>query len=798
MLAVVIALCVITLSTFPLPGLVPAAWAQQGEPASAEPPTPVETAAQGLPAPRPVPQPSPAPGAAPAAAAGAAQATVQSVAPTYDGPSVTAPETMARDTQGRVAVRAIRLDSPLRVDGQLDEALYAATPITSFVQNEPNWGAEATERTEVWISFDRDNVYVSVRAWESEPERMIANEMRRDSNNILENENFAFSFDPYYDRRNGVILQFNPLGGRMDGQVTNESQYNGDWNPVWRVVVARFDGGWTGEAIVPFRSLRYRSGPAQLWGFNARRINRWKNEISYLSQTTRGQGPNGMNRMSESATLVGLDVPQASRLVELKPFAISDIVTDNNVLPRVSNDLGADVGFDFKFGITPNITADFTYNTDFAQVEADEQQVNLTRFNLFFPEKREFFLENQGLFQFGGAAGRGAVPFAFYSRRIGLDAGLAVPILAGGRLTGRVGPFGIGVINVQTEEAGASPASNFSVVRLRRDILRRSSIGAMYTGKTASALGDGGNALFGLDARFAFFQNLTVDTYWAKTETPGLSGDDSSYRVQMQYNHDRYGLTLHRLSVGDNFNPEMGFIFRKDFKKYFAQARFSPRPRNIDAVRKVSWQGQVDYFENPFGQVETRQTQGQFAVELQNSDIFSLVYNDFYDAIDQPFRIAQGVTIPIGSYNYGYFVTSYTLGQQRSVAGTVSLERGSFWDGDRTSLAFNSARVEVNARLAIEPSVSINRVSLPHGAFSTNLVSSRITWGLTPLMFVSSLIQYNSSSSSVDSNVRFRWEYQPGSELFMVYNESRDTLRPGFPGTENRSFIVKINRMFRF
>ncbi|MEQ1575419.1 MAG: DUF5916 domain-containing protein, partial [Vicinamibacterales bacterium] len=327
----------------------------------------------------------------------------------YDGPAPPAlPATMARDAQGRATVRAIRLDAPLEVDGQLDEALYTnVTPITDFIQAEPRPGAEASERTEAWIAFDEDNVYVSVRATESQPERMVIDEMRRDSSSTWQNENFGFAFDTFYDRRNSVNFQFTPIGGWADGQNVNEGQYNGDWNPVWTFKVRRSERGWTGEAAIPFKSLRYRPGRAQIWGVQLRRISRWKNENAYLTRLPDGIGANGGGSMRTSrfATLVGIEAPPGARALDIKPYVTSSLSTDRTATPRIENDVGKDFGVDVKYGVTQNLTADFTYNTDFAQVEADEQQINLTRFSLFFPEKRDFFLENQGLFNFGGVAG---------------------------------------------------------------------------------------------------------------------------------------------------------------------------------------------------------------------------------------------------------------------------------------------------------------------------------------------------------------------------------------------------------
>ena len=717
----------------------------------------------------------------------------------FDGPPAPVlPATISRDDQGHATVRAVRVTEPIRLDGRLDDAVYASVrPMSDFVQNDPAFGEPATERTDVWILFDADNVYVTVRAFESQPDRMIVNEMRRDSDAIMQNENFAFVLDTFYDRRNGVVFNINPLGGRMDGQISNEGGYNGDWNPIWNLAVDRFPGGWVAEAAVPFKSLRFSAGTSPLWGFNARRINRWKNEISFLCGVPSGSGIEGLYRVSSAATLVGLEIPRVRNL-DVKPFVISDLTSNTLAVPRLDNKLSGDFGLDVKYGVTAGLTADLTYRTDFAQVEADEQQVNLTRFSLFFPEKREFFLENQGLFQFGGAQPNGSTPFAFYSRRIGLDRGLEVPIQGGGRLSGRIGDYGVGLINVQTDSTALSPATNFSVARVRRDVLRRSSIGGLFTRRSVSTRGSGSNEFYGIDGRFAFFENVTMNGYWGRTHTEQLDGKDSSYRGQYEYDGDRYGLNLTRLFVGQNFNPEAGFVFRSDISRSRAQARFSPRPRGSRIVRKYTFQTEIDYFENASaGYVETRKRIAQFDVDFQNSDKLELVYTDTLEGLVRPFEIASGVTIPVGTYPFGNLRTAFSLGQQRPISGTVFVEQGGFWEGDKTSFGFSGGRVKLTPQLAIEPGLSVNKVTLPYGSFTTKLVSSRLTYTVTPLMFVSGLVQYNSSSHSLSSNVRLRWEYRPGSELFVVYNEGRDTTRPGFPGMQTRALIIKINSLFR-
>ncbi len=488
-----------------------------------------------------------------------------------------APETIRRDEAGRATIRAVRLASPLQLDGRLDEEIYATVRSASdFIQTEPQEGVPATEQTEVWVMFDHANVYVSVRCWDSQPERMVLNEMRCDNVSLFRNDHVDIVFDTFYDRRNGVFFSATAIGGLVDAQITNERQFNMDWNQVWDVAVGRFEGGWTAKFIIPFKSLRYRPGRSQIWGFNVQRENWWKNETSTLVPMPASVGTRGIMRFSQAPTLVGMDVPAGSKNVDIKPYVVSNLTSDLTATPEVSNDLGGDFGVDVKYGVNQNLTADFTYNTDFAQVEADEQQVNLTRFSLFFPEKREFFLENLGMFGFGGVAARGQggqTPILFYSRRIGLNQGRAIPLQVGGRLTGRIGRFDLGLLNIQADDEPVSGtrATNFSVVRLKRDVLRRRSVGAIYTGRSAGQDGGGRNDAYGVDGTFAFFDNLSFNTYWARTRTPGVVGEDTSHRLQMDYAGDRYGAQLERLMVGDSFNPEVGFVRRDDMRRHFGQ-----------------------------------------------------------------------------------------------------------------------------------------------------------------------------------------------------------------------------------
>lgn len=735
-------------------------------------------------------------------------------------PPPVAPDVIVRSDSGRATLRAVRLNGTFDLDGDLDERFYDDVPsITDFVQVEPNAGVLATEQTEAWIFFDESNVYVSARAWDSTPEaNWIMNEMRRDSFNLLQNEGIGFSFDTFYDRRSSIVFNVTPLAGRMDGQVNSEGSYSPDWNPIWQLQTSRFEGGWSFEASIPFKSLRYRPGRIQIWGFQMRRDVMWKNEMSHIVPIDAGLGRGGLLEASLHPSLVGLEAPEFGNLLEIKPFVIGDLSSDFTALPVLSNQVGGNVGIDvLKYGVTENLTADFTLNTDFAQVEADEQQVNLTRFSLFFPEKREFFLENQGVFAFGTGGRRSRsggsrdAPILFYSRRIGLNRGLEVPIRVGGRLTGRAGPYTIGLLSIQTGEDSAAEAqsTNYSVVRIRRDILRRSSIGTILTNRSMSVVSpvQGDNLVIGFDAALAFYDNLSMNAYWAKTDTAGLDGADTSYTGDLRYAGDRYGVTVEHLFIDKRFSPELGFVRRDDMRKSYGSVRFSPRPRGLASVRKFTWEGSYNYITDADGFVETREPHGRFGIEFENSDQFDLTFTRTYDFLKTPFGIAEDILIPSGPYDFQNTRVDYGFGSQRRLSGNIGFERGTFYGGTKTTVSiggsgrgpFGGGRIEISPKLSLEPGMSLNWVDVPQGQFTTTLVTTRATYTMTPLTFVSALAQYNSDQSALSLNIRLRWEYGPGSELFVVYNEQRDTLVPNrFTGLDNRAFIIKLNRLFRF
>lgn len=725
---------------------------------------------------------------------------------------------MTRDASLKSTIRAIKLVAPLRFDGLLDDEVYGRFPgFGGMLQVSPRYNQPSTEKTEIWVMFDGDNLYIAAKCWDTAPpEKWIANELRRDTNQMRQNDHFGVGFDTFYDRRSGYMFYANPLGGFSDYSVVDEGAPNTDWNPVWNVKTGRFDGGWTLEMQFPFKSLRYTSGADQVWGIQFRRSIRHKNEWTYWTPVPQNMaGPQALNRVSSFGTVVGLDLPPAGRNLEVKPYALGKMSTDRLTSPPTSNDRDGDIGGDVKYGVTANLTADLTVNTDFAQVEIDEQQVNLTRFNLFLPEKREFFLEGRGLFDFGrgGASGSGNfgtggssdTPYLFYTRRIGLNRGRVVPIDVGGRLTGKVGAFGVGVMNIQSgdESVSRSPGTNFTVLRVKRDILRRSAIGGMFTNrnKLSSNL-PGDNRAFGVDAAFGFYQNIALGGYYARTETTNLPGDNESYLAKGGWEPDRYGLTAEHLKVGRAFNPEVGFLRRTDFTRSYGSARFSPRPTSSTLVRKYTSQVSYEYYENGAGDVESRQATGSVNVELNNSDTFNVEANASYDLLVTPFSPAPGHPIPVGGYHYNDVVVRYNMGQQRRLSGNVGMQLGQYYNGTIRSLTFSQGRYSILKQFSVEPRLTLTNIDLPNGAFTTKQVGARTDYGFSPRMFASALLQWSSADHTFSSNARFRWEYRPGSEFFVVWTDEQDTnpLEPqrGSIALRNRALVIKMTRLFRF
>ena len=653
----------------------------------------------------------------------------------------------------------------------------------------------------MWVFFDDENLYIAARCLDSGPSRITANDLRRDGSGISQNDNFGVVLDTFLDRRNAYYFQTTPIGALRDASVT-DGVNNSNWSTVWDVRTTRSDAGYTVEMAIPFKSLRYRGGGPQTWGINVRREVQWNTESSMLSQVPASYA-GGWTQMSVAGTLVGLETPAQSLNLEFKPYVVSSVTTDRGARVPYSNDPSANAGIDVKYGVTRGLTADLTVNTDFAQVEEDLQQVNLTRFDLFYPDKRDFFLEGQGIFDFGGQTSQNArtatVPILFFSRRIGLSAGQSVPVIAGGRVTGKAGKFDIGGLAITTDDkpSAAAVQTTFSAVRIRRNILRRSSVGFITTGRWPAVSGRDENAAAGVDADFRFFENVQATAYWARTSSAGRSGDDTSYRGRFVYSGDRYGVDVERLAIGPQFNPEVGFVRRGNVAITSASGRFSPRFRPGGLVRKLTWQADLDYITDAAGDVvEDRAVSGLFGVEFNSGETMTVTATKQYERLPLDFAIAPGVVVPAGGYRYDTLNASYNLAAKRIVSGSASASYGSFYDGTRTTARY-TGRIGASPHFAIEPSLTFNWVRLPYGDFNASLIGMRFLVSPTARLGFSSLTQFNPSADTLSFSVRTRWEYSPGSDLYVVYSDGRNTAAGGIPSLQTRSFAIKATRLLR-
>jgi hypothetical protein len=685
-------------------------------------------------------------------------------------------------------ILAVRATGPIRVDGLLDEPDWGTAPVAShFVQREPREGEPASEDTEVRVLYDEQRLYLGVFAHDRHPGEIVTNELKKDFT-PSSNDGFEVIFDTFRDDRNGYQFATNAMGAKWDAQMVNEGRdVNVDWDGVWDVRTRVVENGWYAEIVIPFRTLRFAHGGDETWGMNFLRRVRRRNEESYWSPIPRIYS---LTRVSLAGTLEGLQGIRGGRELRVKPY----IASAGARVGTNATTADLDAGFDAKYGVMSGLTWDFTVNTDFSQVEADTQQVNLTRFDLFFPEKREFFLENAGIFQFGqpasgggggGVAGRqnqaGENLILFFSRRIGLsDDAQAIPLRAGTRLTGHEGRYTIGILNIQQGEQGASRATNVTALRLRRDILRNSDIGVMLLNKDVA--GPHYNRVIGADANFRVTDELDVSTYVAKTISPesvrqGRDDETAAY-VGFSYATRTWEFKANTLRLGDGFNDELGFATRVGVQRTDASIFRAFRPRRYSSwLREIQphWQIQNVVRHNGLG-LETRYMDLHLPFDLQNGATIEGGVNPSVDVIFEPFAInrTRGIVIPPGRYAYNEWFVYLRGDTSARFSPNLRIGTGGFYDGHRNNYEVGgTARVNerFNASLALSRSV----IDLRAGSYTTNLVTSRVNVSFNTRMFLNALLQYNTDARQWSSNVRFNVIHRPLSDFFLVINENRDS-----------------------
>ncbi len=727
-----------------------------------------------------------------------------------------------------VAGRLAEGATPPQIDGRVtDEAWLGVEPYSEFTQTDPIEGAPASERTEVRVLFDKTTVYVGVICFDSEPGRIIVNQSRRDAD-ITESDAIILVLDTFNDNQNAFVFGTNPIGIEYDGQVSGEGQtsgvaqnqsqggtsgsqrgtisaFNPNWDGDWQVKAQITDRGWEAELAIPLKTLRYAPGSGRTWGFNVKRNIRRKNEQVFLSPVQRGFD---IYRVSSAAKLTGLELPQR-RDLKLTPFVLGSAdkdftVTQKSVLRRATG------GLDVKWGVRPNLTADFTVNTDFAQVEADDEQVNLTRFDLFFPEKRPFFLENASVFQFGAPQQIDL----FFSRRIGLSAtgsaGVPIDIIGGTRLSGKVGSFNVGLLEMQTGESYddrtdrlLSPANNFGVVRIQREF-GRSNVGGIFVNRqgTGDASPDPDyNRAYGVDANLQVSKNAKLFTFIARTDSPSSKGGaDYSGRVFYNFTDNIWNISGGYSQVGDAFNPEVGYLPRRGYRRPEFRAFFQPQPKRWPWIRRISpHTSYQSYYGINDGLLQSSSSHFHFfEIQPRAGGRFGTFVDRNQDRPITPFTVfnagGKRVVIPPGLYTWYQIANEYLSDPSAAVSTTLRWRHGGFYDGD-----FDAYEMTVNwhtgSRFIGSLGWTRQNIELPGGDFHTDLVPLKLTYAFTTLANVQALLQYNNQSSLLSTNIRVAVLNRSGTGLFVVFNDRRDTTTFNPYETLGRSFIVKFTRL---
>ena len=709
----------------------------------------------------------------------------------------------------RPIARAVAATVLPTMDGDVagDPAWRDAPPITGFWQTTPDEGRPATEATEVRVLYTASTLYIAVVCYDREPSQLIVTDSRRDAS-LDQMDSFRFVLDTYRDRQNGFLFGTNPAGVEYDAQVANEGQGGGfgagpraqpgaggglnvNWDGSWTVRVQTGAYGWSAEFAIPFRTLRFSGGAGQVWGINFERTIRRKRETAYWAPLPRQYD---LARVSLAGSLEGLD-PPAPRNLQLTPYGLihGARVVDSTTYTTTGPD--ADFGVDLKYSLTPSLTLDATYNTDFAQVEVDEQQINLDRFNLFFPEKRPFFLENAGLF----AVGQPGQVELFFSRRIGIGPdGEQVPIIAGARVSGDLAGMKVGLLDMQTEQVGSAgiPANNFGVVRVKRELPNRSFLGALVTNRQGFgefAADDDYNRLVALDGQLGIGRYGLLSGFAARSFTPGATEPQHALRAQAGYDSERWMLQAGFSEIAAGFNPELGFLQRAAYRSFNGLLfhRFRPDALGFHELRPHAsyngfW-GMDGFYESGLLHVDNHW-------EWANGYEIHTGINFTHEGVRQPFDIVDQVAVAAGSYDHVEAQLVGMTDQRKWISLSVRAVIGGFFGGDRVALS-PSLTVRAGEAFNSEIGLSRNDVDLPGGSFVTNLLRARLSYSFTPRLYVQALLQLNDAADVWSANLRFGWLQTAGTGLFLVYNQTNGFADALIPGVDNQTLIVKYSHL---
>ena len=718
-----------------------------------------------------------------------------------------------------LAVRATT--GAITVDGRLDEPAWqsADSTVGPFWLNVPVQGVPQSNRTVVRVLQDADALYFGAVLYDARPDAIVSSGLQQDFPPV-DGDMFAVMLDTYHDRTNGYVFGVNPAGAIWDAQSFNDSRdVEGSWEGVTEAHTARFEGGWSVELRIPFTTVRYRpSAEPQTWGLNIMRRLKHRNEDAMWAPLPRQFRP---YKFSVAGTLTGVRVTRPARNLGVKPYVLANTTAGAEVDGATT---GA-VGVDAKWGITPRLTLDATVNTDFSQVEVDQQQVNLTRFSLFFPEKRDFFLENQGTFAFQDVqirnyrTGSGPSTFRlFHSRRIGLSADRQpVPILGGARLTGRAAGFEVGVLEMQTRRNDLGPAENFGVARLKRDLGGGLVLGGLVVNRQATAGSEAWNRSYGVDANWSPLPPLLVSAYAARADYGGgwdarlpdtaTHGDRGTAMLQAAWRDDLWDTSVLLKHVGDAFDPGAGFVARRGVRRLFATVGAHPQPR-LPGVAEVNPYVDLDWFTNLDGVMETRQVSPGIGVTFNDTGVLTVERSTRYERLFEPLSVAGG-RVPAGTYRFAETTLSYKANGGRPLSGNVSVSRGGFYDGTRTSVG-GSLRWRPDPRLSLELGAQRNALVIGGEAIDANLYSLKADLARDTRTFLMGFVQYNQATRELVGNVRFNFIHAPLSDVFLVWTERRSLLsdeevartRPddllGWSPLRQRGLTLKVTRLVAF
>lgn len=726
-------------------------------------------------------------------------ATLLVVAAGVACPAVASAQAPAAGDAGQAerSVRILRVETAPRIDGHLNDGIWqAAEPASGFVQRDPLEGAAASEATEVRIASDGRNLFFGVRCADRDPGGILSRELRRDAE-LTTDDSFALILDTFHDHRNGFLFRINPQGAQFDALVTDEGRHvNTTWDEQWEVETNIDATGWTAEIRIPLSAIRFEAADGGRFGIDFERVIRRKNEFTYWNSFARSYT---FERLSQAGHLTGIEGLAAASRLRIKPYLNSRIYSRGAGDPPAK--LHAEVGLeDLKYSITPSLTFDLTLNTDFAQAEVDEVVVNFDRVPVLFPEKRDFFLEGAGQFEFGGVRGEGGAELKLYhSRRIGLsESGQAIPILAGAKLAGKIGDkYTVGLLTVQTDDASGQPGSNFGVVRLQRNLFARSAVGLFATSRQSG--GADYNRVAGVDATLAVLDHLTLTGLAARSFTHGVAGEQGFGAVGAAWTDDLINGGFDVYRIGSAFRTDLGFLERLGVTKYGPYLTVSPRPTR-GPVRQFGGGVRLDhYVRNDDGTVETQIYHFNSDIAFQNGSGVRVSPHRRFEDLRVPLRLPGGLTVPPGRYTWWYFPATYRFNPAHKVTGSVQyrLEPDYFGAGGRRQTWNLTPVIRLTSHVSARIDYSWNRVQLPGGApVDVHVANNTLDVSFNRRWLTSTIFQYSNARDLVGLNFRLRYRYGSNHDLFVVVNSVRsdvDLLR-----VVDRSLTVKLTRSFDF